>query len=205
VGGDTNYRRHGASLSTHLAQTFPDVWGPLVRPVGRRSSAETAALQAKAGFILVPSTWDVFNLAAVEGMGRGKVVLCSEGAGAAQLIQDGLNGFRFPATDEEALAECVHKVRELGPREKQQIGEAARETVRSELDPGRVAEQRLERYRLLAGRSGARPGCHPWKREAASGGEACDQFLFLDRLPLRKLARNVARRTWRRLLGRSSG
>ena len=54
--------------------------------------------------VLVPSTWDVFNLVAAEAMAMGRVVVISDCAGAADLVQHGVSGFVFPKGDAAALA-----------------------------------------------------------------------------------------------------
>jgi glycosyltransferase involved in cell wall biosynthesis len=204
VGGDTPFRHSDQWTGQHLAKLYPDVWGRKVLPLGRRTPREAAALQQAARFVIVPSTWDVFNLSAVEGMGRGKVVICSDGAGAADLIRDGESGFRFPAENAAALAEQLRRVKELSDAERQRIGEAGRAVVNAELDPERVAERRLARYETLAKeRTGAARLTLP--ALAGFGDEIADPLAFLDRLPLRRLVRGVVRQGMRRfwkMLGR---
>ncbi|MCW8137917.1 MAG: glycosyltransferase family 4 protein, partial [Planctomycetota bacterium] len=92
------------SASRHLAARYPSVWGPLVRPLGARPLAEVRRLQREAAFVVIPSTWDVFNYTSTEALAAGAVVICSDGAGAASLITDGVDGFVFPAGDAAALA-----------------------------------------------------------------------------------------------------
>ena len=60
--------------------------------------------QRSALFNLVPSTWDVFNFTAVEAMASGRPAIVSTGAGASELIEDGVNGYLFQAGDADALA-----------------------------------------------------------------------------------------------------
>ncbi len=50
---------------------------------------QTARLQAQAAFMVVPSLWDTFNFTCVEAMWSGRPVICSRGAGASELIEDG--------------------------------------------------------------------------------------------------------------------
>lgn len=204
VGADTHYRKAGYWYRDYLAATYPDVWYSKLFPMGRRSPTETAALQAAARFVVVPSTWDVFNLAAVEAMGQGRAVVCSEGAGAAELIRDGETGFRCPAGDAAALADRLRRVRGLDEAGRRRMGEAARAAVAETLDPGRVAELRLARYETLAKRQ-----TQPQRltRFELVGPEEVvgDSLAFLDRLPLRRLVRYAIQRALRRclkLLGR---
>jgi len=90
VGRDTEYREAGMSMSKSLAKTYPDVWNTKVIPVGPKSPEEAQALQAQAKFLVVPSTWDVFNYVCVEAVAQGQVVICSDGAGACSLIINGV-------------------------------------------------------------------------------------------------------------------
>jgi glycosyltransferase involved in cell wall biosynthesis len=204
VGGDTYFRRNGRWTGEHLAAAYPDVWGRKVVPLGRRTPRETAALQAAARFVVVPSTWDVFNLSVVEGMGHGKVVICSDGAGAAELIREGETGFRFPAGDAAALADRLRRTRELSEAEHLRMGEAARAAVVVELDPTRIAGQRAARYEALAK---VKTGANRQDLTVLAGfGEPIeDPLAFLDRLPLRRLVRGLIRqgmgRLWK-MLGR---
>jgi glycosyltransferase involved in cell wall biosynthesis len=204
VGADTHYRQGGRWYGEHLAATYPDLWGRKVIPLGRRSPAETATLQAAARFVVVPSTWDVFNLAAVEAMGQGRVVVCSEGAGAAELIRDGETGFRCAAGDALGLADRLRRVRGLDESARRRMGEGARAAVAETLDPERVAGLRLARYETLAKRQSQ--AARLSRFELVGPDEVvADALAFLDRVPLRKLVRYAIRRGLRRfwkMLGR---
>ena len=101
----------GRSYDHHLAQTYPDIWGSRLVSLGRVSPAEVAKRQRAAAFVVVPSLWDMFNLTAPEAMAQGAILLCSEGAGAVDLIDHGINGFNFPAGDASALAGLMHSPR----------------------------------------------------------------------------------------------
>jgi glycosyltransferase involved in cell wall biosynthesis len=198
VGADTYFRHRNRWTAEYLAATYPDVWGRKVVPLGSRPPREVAGLQLAARFVVVPSTWDVFNLAAVEGMGRSKVVICSDGAGAAELIREGETGFRFPPGDAAALAGQLKRTMELSEPELRRMGEAARAVVTAELDPERIASRRLARFETLAKE---RTGAHRPDRMAFTGfGDAVDDPLaLLERLPLRRLVRATIRQGMRRL------
>jgi glycosyltransferase involved in cell wall biosynthesis len=198
VGSDTPFRRGDRSTGTYLANEYPDVWGRKLVPLGRRVPAETASMQAAARFVVVPSKWDVFNLSAVEAMDAGRVVICSEGAGAAELIREAESGYRFRPADAVALAERVRQARGLGDGERRRVGEAARAAVVSELDPDKVIGQRLARYEALA----AAPAAID-RRDLSYltgfGEPVDDPFAFLGRLPMRRLVRHVLQRGLERL------
>jgi glycosyltransferase involved in cell wall biosynthesis len=190
-------------MSAYLADQFPDIWGRKIRPLGTRPAAETAALQAAAKFIIVPSTWDVFNLSAVEGMGLGRVVVCSQGAGAAQLIRDGDNGLSFPAGDDAALTEKLRHVCGMTNAEKDHMGQAARDTVEEELEPGRIAAKRIEHYERLLKEGPKKVTASPeWQYAVGPDQASIPPTAFLDRLPLKRITRYAFKRIFDRILGR---
>lgn len=55
--------------------------------------------------VLLPSVLEGFGLAAVEGWLYGKPVLVSRGAGVAELVEEGVNGYTFAPGDDAALAQ----------------------------------------------------------------------------------------------------
>ena len=85
VGRDTVSRRLDRSASKSLAHDHPHIWGSRVRHVPQVAPAEAWRLQCQARFIVVPSTWDVFNFTCIEAMASGRPVICSSGAGASEL------------------------------------------------------------------------------------------------------------------------
>ena len=206
AGRDTDYRAHGESMSAHLASTYPGVWDRTVRPVGQIRPAEVAARQRAADVVVVPSLWDVFNYTAAEAMRTGSVVVCSDGAGAADLIDDGENGFSVPADDPDALAMALDRTARLSTSERRRIGDAARETVVERLAPERIAQQRLDTYRRLsAGDASETRPAPDWLRAAIRPDDSLETggppLAFLDQLPLRDLARYVLRRMKNKLFG----
>ncbi len=55
-------------------------------------------------FVVVPSLVEAFGLSAAEAMACGRPVIASDTGGLRELVEDGLNGFRFPPGDWERLA-----------------------------------------------------------------------------------------------------
>lgn len=203
AGRDTEYQAVGQSMSDYLADAFPGVWGESIRPIGEISPEDVALRQRAAEFVVVPSLWDVFNYTAAEAMREGSVVICSDGAGACDVIEDGRNGFVVPADDAGALAEKIGVVCALRAEERKRVGRAGRDTVQQELAPQNVARRRMETYEGLRERDEANPDTR-WLEEAVRpngkfeirGGRP---LAVLDRLPLRKMVRYVARRTWKKV------
>lgn len=202
AGRDTDYRSAGSSMSDYLSATYSDVWGDRVRPVGQIPSEDVTKRQAAAEFVVVPSLWDVFNYTAVEAMQAGSVVVCSQGAGAAELITHGEDGFTVPAGDVEALAEVIQTASHLPRKKEHSIARSARETVRKELSPQAIARNREEVYQKTLRREG-NTSAPAWLAEAVEpNGQfevPSEPLAFLDELSLRDLGRYVVRRTWRKL------
>ncbi len=194
VGRDTVYGESGGSMNEYLRATYPCVWGERVEPVGQVAPAEVARLQTEAGFVVVPSLWDVYNLTAVEAMRHGAVVVCSTGAGASDLIEDGVNGFVFPVGDAAALADALRRVVALAPEERERLSAAARATVVDRLRPQTVAARKVEAYEMAIRQAGA-VALDPWSAAAARPAKSDGAPLaFLDHQPLRDILSYAARR-----------
>lgn len=201
VGRDTPYQESGTSMSAYLAKTYPDIWGRKILPLGQQSPQATLQLQANAAFMVVPSIWDVFNYTCVEGMAQAQVVLCSEGAGAADLIDNGVNGFTCAANDPQALATRLATLLSLHPLARQQMGQAAQQMIQTRLAPAHIAQQRIATYEKLLhrGKFPVRPT--PWLVDSVSPKPSLGKPLaFLDRLPLKELSHYVLQRSLRKLI-----
>ncbi len=196
VGRDTVYQESGASMTAYLEKNYPTIWGKSVRPLGTYSPEETYKLQAAAAFMVVPSIWDVFNYTCVEGMAQGQVVLCSQGAGAVDLISHGINGLTYAANNSQALAETLQTFLSLSESARKQIGEAAQQTVQTQLAPIHIAQQRILAYQnlLQRGRFPVRPNA--WLIDAVSPSQSLENpYAFLNHLPLKDLSRYVFQRS----------
>ncbi len=188
----------GEPYDARLARDFPDVWGRTLRPVGPLPPADVARRQAAAAFVVVPSLWDVYNLSVAEAMQQGAVVVCSKGAGGADLVEDGVTGFAVPAGDADALAAALRRAAALSPGERDRMGGAARAAAAASLNPDRVAADAVVRYRALE--PVAAPP--PWVRAAAAPGTPADPDAFFRHLPLRALLAHAAGRLRDKLSGR---
>ncbi|MBE9005328.1 glycosyltransferase [Fortiea sp. LEGE XX443] len=201
IGRDTVYRDSKTSMSAYLTQTYPDIWGKKIQPLGTFSPEKTCQLQSMANFMLVPSIWDVFNYTCVEGMAQGQLVLCSQGAGAADLITDGVNGLTFTKGEPQNLADRLDTLLSWSIAEREEIGKAAQETVKATLEPNAIAQQRLEIYEKLInkGKFSIRP--NSWLVDAVSPKKPLEKPLsFLDHLPLRELSNYLVKRSLKKFL-----
>jgi glycosyltransferase involved in cell wall biosynthesis len=199
IGRDTRLRKPGTLTSARLAQTYPDIWNVRVIHRPQLPPDEVAQAQAAAAFVVVPSTWDMFNLTSVEAMAAGTPVICSSGAGASQLIRDGVNGFVFESGDASALAAAIERCLALTPDERARLRASAAQTIRDELDPQANARHRVERYREIGVSRRTPTSSGDWLRHACAPEDIpVTELAFLGHLPWSPLARHL----WHRALER---
>ncbi|MEB3214305.1 MAG: glycosyltransferase, partial [Leptolyngbyaceae bacterium] len=146
IGRSVNTTPTGQSYVAHLKKSFPDVWGSRICHLPPETPIQIKQRQSHAGFVLVPSEWDVFNFTAAEAMGRQSVVICSTGAGASELIDHGVNGFLFDAGDAQNLAAVIQQVQALSSEQRSVIGRRARTRVAEMLDPNEIARITIEQF-----------------------------------------------------------
>lgn len=206
MGRDTVYGERGQTTSAFLAESFPEVWNKRLHHKPQQPPEATAKLQAQAAFIVVPSTWDVFNFTCVEAMAAATPVICSAGAGASQWIENGVNGFVFENENAESLVQALKKFLTLTPTQKIEMGLKARATVLSVMDPDKIAAQRIQTFNtLIDGRSESAKSAvieHDWIAMACSPSkQQVKELGFLDQLPFKKLARYLLQRSLTKIRG----
>lgn len=81
--------------------------GDRVTFTGGIPDAELDVAFSRARAVVLPSVMEGFGLAAVEGWLNGKPALVSRGAGVAELVKDGVNGFTFAPGDDATLAQAM--------------------------------------------------------------------------------------------------
>lgn len=198
VGRDMPFPNSKGTMGSRLKRDYPGVWGKKIRHHHPLPPEEVYQRQATSSFVVVPSDWDVFNLGAIEAMSAGAVVICSTGAGAADLIQDGENGFSFPAGDDAALASCLQKVAKLTDVERNRIGIRARETTKTELSPRDIAARHSDQ--LLGACSISRSPVPSDRRRLFSPSECLSlNESGLARLPIRELGSQLGERLLNKL------
>ncbi len=188
-------------MSEHLQASYPSVWGRSLLWKGQRPPGDVAATRSSSPLAIVPSLWDTFNLAAVEALAAGQVLLISRRAGASEMIEDGVSGFLCDPTDTDGFATALDHVFGLGSREAARIGEGGRQAVARTLGDPRLVEMRLERYRALA-ETGPTRKDHPWLETLFSSPEQGDPWGFLEQVPLRKMVEHSLSRGMSKLLKR---
>jgi glycosyltransferase involved in cell wall biosynthesis len=84
---------------------------PGVTDLGFQQPAALRRLMIESGSFVLPSTFDPWPLALVEGCAAGLPVVASEACGSAvELIRDGFSGFTFATGDRAALAQTLLRV-----------------------------------------------------------------------------------------------
>ena len=87
-----------------------------VRFLGPLDRDELPAVYAQADAFVLPSRSEPWGMVLNEAAAAGLPLVATEGAGAAHdLVEDGVNGFRVPVDDEEALAAALTRLAEDEP------------------------------------------------------------------------------------------
>ncbi len=124
----------GSRAATNMLRDFQARHASLqVKPVEVRK-AGYGEVYGKTSVLVHPSLADGFSYAVAEAMACGVPVIVTDNTGAADLVEDGVNGYIVPTGDARAIAERrehLHRHPELLPR----MGEKAREAVRRHLTP----------------------------------------------------------------------
>jgi 1,2-diacylglycerol 3-alpha-glucosyltransferase len=95
---------------------------------------------AFAGAFIHPAIQEQWGLVVNEAAASGLPILCSDTVGAAaELVNDGVNGFAFPPLDGDAIADALLKTHQLGNDELAAMGVASQEIV-AEWGPHRFAD-----------------------------------------------------------------
>lgn len=113
-----------------------------IRFVGKKSPGEMLSLIAQWGQVLVvPSVWEEpFSIVLLEGMGIGLPVVASRTGGTPEVIQDGVNGFLFPAGNAEELAATFDRL-ESDRALCRRVGDRARQCVLRDYRIERLVDQ----------------------------------------------------------------
>jgi glycosyltransferase involved in cell wall biosynthesis len=200
-GRDVATDSRGGTTGGKLVTDFPDVWGTRIKPHRPVSPPEVANLQARALLNLVPSTWDVFNFTAVEAMASGRPVVCSDKAGASELIEDGRTGFIYSGASPADLTEAMRRALSLPRARLAKIGQDARAHVVHLLDPKRQVHAHVAAYGAAIATDRRNPDSIPaWFREIALPRKSVvSKNAHLEQQPLRNLAAHVVERTLRKM------
>lgn len=193
------------SYDKEIFARFPDVWGPVIRHLPPQHPQLVRARQAQAKFVVIPSDWDVYNLTVIEAMSQYAVVICSTGAGASDLIENGRNGFLFDAGDSHMLASVIEHVQKLSEYDVQAVGAAARASVEKNLLPDQIAQLVLDQYRSALDKRLNRPTPPDILARSLTPSKVHSQKEDINRclqnLDLKLLSKHVASRIAKKLAG----
>jgi len=107
------------------------------------------ALQTSAAVVLQKSTREGFGLTVTEAMWKGNPVIGGNVGGIRYQIEDGVNGFLINSI-QEAADRMVTLIK--NPKKREQMGKAARESVRKRFLMTRLCEQYFDLFLELVGK-----------------------------------------------------
>ena len=137
--GDTTLRRRFEDDNSGR----PDILAR-ARFHGALPRADVLAHYAAADIFVAPSKYESFGLIFIEAMCFAKPVVAYDVGGAAELIDDGVNGLLAKAGDPQSLAERIARLVE-NPALREEIGRNARKTYEAAYTTERMLD-RLEAY-----------------------------------------------------------
>lgn len=201
-GRDTSFESSGQACSEWLGKTYPDVWGSKVKWCAPIPPAQVATVQAGSLLNIVPSTWDVFNFTAAEAMASARPAICSSGAGASDLIEDGSTGFVYRNNDPVQLANAIERALAVGSAKLKKIGSSACKLVTEALSPKEIAAERIHAYRAAITDPATEFSTSPdWIQNLCSPAVPEKRtYAFLDQMPLKAIFKYSAERTVRKVL-----
>jgi len=131
-----------------------------VRYVGPVAESEKAALLSQSDLFVLPSTSDTSSVALLEAMACGTPVLAPASGGPAEIVEEGVTGWRVPVTDPVALATVLRSVLDR-PEDCRRVGAAAAEFVRHTASLETMARRFISLYRLVEEEKPFRDVGHP--------------------------------------------
>jgi len=122
---------------------------PSVEVLGLLDREACAALVGRARAVLAPSEWpEPFGLVVAEAMAAGAVPIATDHGAFADMVTDGVDGYRYPPGDAGALARILGTVEEAPPGALAAMGAAARATHRRRFATGDNVAALEEVYRF---------------------------------------------------------
>ena len=131
-----------------------------VRYVGPIAESEKAALLSQSDLFVLPSTSDTSSVALLEAMACGTPAIAPACGGAAEIVQDGVTGWRVPVTAPGALADALGKILDA-PSVRRQVGSHAAEFVRRNASLETMARRFISLYRMVEEGKSSRDIGHP--------------------------------------------
>jgi glycosyltransferase involved in cell wall biosynthesis len=93
-----------------LLSTLPEAVHARVHYAGFQSPSDLPGFFARSDVFVLPSRYDGWGVVVNQAIGAGLPVICSDQVGAGyDLVEEGVNGHRFPVGDVETLRECMQR------------------------------------------------------------------------------------------------
>jgi glycogen(starch) synthase len=144
LAGRSAATRDGRPYSSWLGQRIAELNAPC-RLIGEVPRSQIAKLLGQARAVAVPSLYENFPYAALEGMAAARPVVCTSNAGIAELLDGSGAGAVISPRDSSALADALEPyLRDANAAAR--AGILARELVVTHCDPVRIAAVREECY-----------------------------------------------------------
>lgn len=134
-GRDMPFEKAGINMKQYLVNEYPKSWAVSIKAKPALPYPEIQKLQHNAKFGLIASIWDMFNFSCLEFMSAATLTICSDGAGASELIENEVNGFTYPAKDPVALADLLQEISSISQKKYELIAAKGQQTIRHKLAP----------------------------------------------------------------------
>ncbi|MDB5145717.1 MAG: hypothetical protein JWQ66_4430 [Mucilaginibacter sp.] len=157
-GRDMLYKDSNKHMSTFLKDNFGSIWQKSFAWEKSLPADHVLKLQKEAKYGLIPSDWDMFNLSCVEFMASGTPVVCSDGAGASELVEEGVNGFLFKAGDSTDLQHKLKLMNNLTADTYLEMSFRAQQTIKKQLSSEKLIPMYLAAYEKIKLSAATTPG-----------------------------------------------
>jgi glycosyltransferase involved in cell wall biosynthesis len=148
--GDVHLKIVGTGAQWRQYEQQVARWGLQYRVTftGRVSPERMGSVYDEALLVVSPHVWDEpFGRTVIEAMARERIVVAAKAGGPAEIIQPGVTGFLFERGSAAALCQALEKALHLAEIDRQEIQQAARRWVRSNLGLAHIAGQYADFYR----------------------------------------------------------
>jgi glycosyltransferase involved in cell wall biosynthesis len=187
------------STNEYLSTAYPGIWNNKIIPHPPKPNTEIQTMQGHAKFGIVPSVWDMFNFTCVEFMAAGTPVICADGAGASDLIEHGVNGYKYAANDLEELAECISSLISLDRDNYHKMAVAGQQTISNLLSSDALITTYIEQYKTVMTEF-ASSEANVFLSNVYSPSDVEHSFAdVLNKQPLRKLMNYIKKRILRKI------
>ncbi|MEK6788328.1 MAG: glycosyltransferase [Pseudomonadota bacterium] len=198
-GRDSAYGTSDKLSTEAIQEKYPGVIGKKLLRHGPVPQTSVYKLQSSALANIIPSGWDVFNFTVVEAMSSGRPVICSTGAGASDLIEDGVSGLLFKAEDTESLINAMRRLESMTEESRMNLASRAYDTVCELLNPEKIALERIAHFERCLTQPKA-PLVSSWLRTwGAPDQPATPDWQMLNQIPLKVLLSEAKQRLWAKI------